>query len=100
MRTSGKTKRRPQTHLKQETNPNWTLVQKMPITTCGLEDSSKDKHMYTQREKKMYIKVMYILFNLPDVRGQVLHDEEMVCVFVSVNCLAVSVYPFRVVPIG
>lgn len=42
----------------------------MPQTTCGLEDSSKDKHMYTQREKKMCIKDMYILFNLPDVRGQ------------------------------
>ncbi|KAM7336206.1 hypothetical protein ACRRTK_004699 [Alexandromys fortis] len=56
--------------------------------------------MYTQREKKMYIKDMYILFNLPDVSGQGLHDEEVVCVYVSVNCLAVSVYPSRVVPIG
>lgn len=45
-------------------------MQIMPQTTCGLEDSSKDKHMYTQREKKMCIKDMYILFNLPDVRGQ------------------------------
>lgn len=70
MRTSGKTKRTPQTFLKQETNPNWTLVQKMSITACGLEDSGKDKHVHTQREKKMCIKDMYILFNLPDVRGQ------------------------------
>lgn len=70
MQTSGKTKRIPQTFLKQETNPNWTPVQKMSITAGDLEDSGKDKHIYTRREKKMCIKDMYILFNLPDVRGQ------------------------------
>jgi hypothetical protein len=42
----------------------------MSITACGLEDSGKDKHMYTRREQKICIEDMYILFNLPDVRGQ------------------------------